>query len=112
MREVFCHQDSARVGLYQSILQEAGIPSFIRNGHTNNTVSPTPNFYPALCVVNDDQYAAALELLQNVEEPEPARLPEWVCPGCQEEVPGNFDACWNCGTPSVGETQADPRISD
>ena len=21
----------------------------------------------------------------------------WPCPECGEEVPGNFDVCWNCG---------------
>ena len=22
--------------------------------------------------------------------------PPWVCPHCDEEVPGEFDICWNC----------------
>lgn len=26
----------------------------------------------------------------------------WICPGCQEEVPANFDVCWNCGTTFEG----------
>lgn len=21
----------------------------------------------------------------------------WVCPGCEEEIEGSFDACWKCG---------------
>jgi hypothetical protein len=23
---------------------------------------------------------------------------EWICPACQELVPGNFDECWHCQT--------------
>jgi hypothetical protein len=22
---------------------------------------------------------------------------EWRCPACEEQVPGNFGVCWNCG---------------
>jgi hypothetical protein len=99
MREVFIHQDSARVGLYKSILDEAGIPNFVRNGISNNSVTdmPSPVFFPALCVMNDEDYDTALELLRTVHKPKPTDAPDWKCPACAEDVPGNFDTCWKCG---------------
>src|SRR5262245_21799016 len=62
MREVFIHQDSAKVGLYKSILDAAEIPNFVRNGLANNSVTdmPSPVFFPALCVLNDEDYDKAL----------------------------------------------------
>lgn len=30
-------------------------------------------------------------------------LPDWRCPACGEEVPGGFDACWNCGADQAGK---------
>lgn len=100
MREVFIHQDSARVGLYKSVLDSAGIPNFVRNALTNNSVTdmPSPIFFPALCVMHDEDYDAAIELLRKVVKPEPADGPDWKCPSCGEEVPATFDTCWKCNT--------------
>ena len=33
--------------------------------------------------------------------PVSAAGPSWTCPGCGEEVEGNFDTCWNCGRERV-----------
>lgn len=114
MREVFIHQDSARVGLYQSILDGAGIPTYVRNGISNNSVTdlPSPVFFPALCVVNDEDYQTALELLRTVHKPEPSDAPDWRCAACGEGVPGNFDTCWKCGVERVkDETAAAPQAA-
>ncbi len=31
---------------------------------------------------------------------EAAERPDWTCPACEEENPGTFDVCWNCGRPA------------
>jgi hypothetical protein len=100
MREVFIHQDSARVGLYKSVLDGAKIPNFVRNGLTNNSFTgiPTPLFFPALCVVNDEDYERAIEVLRKVVKPDPSDAPDWKCSACGETVPGTFDTCWKCST--------------
>lgn len=57
MREVFVNQDHARVGFYKSVLEEAGIPNFVRNETANNiTDMPSLVLFPALCVVHDEDY--------------------------------------------------------
>lgn len=98
MREVFVHQDSARVGLYKSILDANGIPNFVRNAVSNNSVADMPAaiFFPALCVIEDADYERALEILRQVHKPEPNDAPDWKCTGCGEEVPGTFEHCWKC----------------
>jgi hypothetical protein len=104
MREIFVHQDSARVGLYQSILESAGIPTFMRNSISGTfmTELPAPIFFPVLCVANDEDYDRAMEVLGKVEKPEPSDAPDWKCPACGETVPGTFDACWKCQAPRGG----------
>jgi len=111
VKEIFRSSDAGRVGLYQSILEDAGIGTFVRNSSTQQTpvagvitaIFPLPEFWPALCVVDDADYPEALTLLRSVNEPA-AERPDWPCPGCGETVPGNFDTCWSCQRPR-GEEQ-------
>ncbi len=114
MREVFVHQDTARVGHYKSILDANGITSFIRNELSNNSLAEMPAgiFFPALCVVNDDDYERALELLRAVHKPEPNDAPDWKCGGCGEEVPGTFDHCWKCGAAETEKLPAPQQAAD
>jgi hypothetical protein len=99
MREVFVDQDHTRVGFYKSVLDEAGIPNFIRNENSNNSLTelPSPLFFPALCVVRDEDYDEAMQILGEIYYAQPSPAADWRCPKCSEEVPGTFDSCWHCG---------------
>lgn len=102
MREIFVDRDSTKVGYFKSVLDGAGIPNFIRNEHTNLiTEIPSHLFYPTLCVIHDEDYDTAIELLETVHHSPPQSTPDWTCPQCGEQVPGNFDSCWQCGTERV-----------
>lgn len=104
MKEVFRNADSALVGLYQSILTDAGIPSFVQNANTQQSlvaglataIAPLPQFFPTLSVLNDDDYDEAMTILREIKEA-PQTDAEWTCQQCNESVPGNFTSCWNCG---------------
>jgi Putative prokaryotic signal transducing protein len=97
MREVFVNQDHARVGFYKSVLEEAGIPNFVRNEFANNiTEMPSPLFFPALCVVHDEDYDEAMRILGEIYYEKPSQAADWRCPKCSEEVPSTFDSCWQC----------------
>jgi hypothetical protein len=108
MRSVFTDREPARVGYFQSVLENEGILTFIRNQLTNTTMSEMPSglFFPVLCVVNDEDFDRAIALILEVRDGTPDNLPEWTCEKCHEAVPGGFDLCWNCGaerpTPSDG----------
>lgn len=114
MREIFTHQDFTRVGHYKSILDSIGIPSFIRNGISHNSVTdmPSPVLFPTLCVENDSDYDRAVEVLREVYKPRDNHAPDWRCPSCKEIIPGTFDSCWSCGTeagnPSVVANTGEP----
>ena len=91
MREVIGTWDRARLGWYESVLESAGIRCFIRGYHDDYGGAPT------LCVADDADFRPAVEILRQVRALETAVTADWSCPACGEQVPGNFDVCWNCG---------------
>lgn len=98
MKEIFGNREGSVVGHYQSILKQAGIPSFIRNENAAAlTELQGPAFYPVLCV-DDEHYEVAMEILRPIYEAHLTQAPaaDWVCPQCAEAVPGSFEICWNC----------------
>lgn len=105
MKEVFRHSNAGFVNLRQSVLESAGIPTFVRNLNTQQALVgdpltalfPIPEFWPTLCVVDDNDYARAMEVLRDARHPEASSLPEWHCPQCHEAIPGHFEVCWKCG---------------
>jgi hypothetical protein len=98
MKELVRERALVQLSHYRAVLEAAGIPTFIRNENLANVEAPIPVFCPALCVVRDEDYERALELLREATEAaEQASTEEAPCPACGEANPGNFDLCWNCG---------------
>jgi hypothetical protein len=98
MRDVFSHPDHARVGFLKSVLENAGIPAFLKNDASFNTTELTSLIIaPTLSVINDEDFDRARLIVQSAALPPPNFRSDWKCPACGEEVPGNFDACWKCG---------------
>ena len=96
MREVYTSQDTTQVGFYKSILDEAEIPSFIRNQNCSFPGTSGPLFFPALCVLDDDDYDEAIRLLKSSQNPAASSGIEWKCSSCAEMNPSNFELCWQC----------------
>lgn len=104
MRKVFEHPASHEVGHCESILQSHGIRTLIRNLNVSSVVGgPFTSVYPELWIVDDDCYDQALAILRDYRPTtiETAPAADWTCTACRESVPGNFDSCWNCGSPKM-----------
>jgi len=99
MREVFTSQDFTQVGYYKSILDEAGISSFVRNENSGNPAASGAQFLPTLCVIEDTDYDEAIRILKSQQYKEATPVADWTCPSCSEKNPGNFELCWNCNSP-------------
>lgn len=97
MKEVYYNLDSTRVGLYKSLLEEAGIACFVRNEDSSLMVRiPSRVYDRALCVVNDADYDRAKAVVDAYRLPVPTVGSNWTCPHCQSVVPAAFNACWKC----------------
>lgn len=106
MKPILRERDTASLTPSRHLLEEAGIPTFVRNETLPVTEVTIPNFMPTLCVVNDEDLPRALELIRGARQrAAEAATDEVACPSCGEKVPGNFEICWNCG-----ESMAAPAV--
>jgi hypothetical protein len=92
-----------RVSYYKAVLEDNGIPTLIRNEYLTGsglTEIPIPEFFPALCVINDEDYVQAVAIIREhlTARPKNADI-EVACVSCGEMNPGNFTTCWSCGGP-------------
>ena len=101
MKELFREPDVTRVVYFRNVLEAEGIATLIRN---ENLVGaglaeiPIPEFFPALCVLHDEDWARAVQIIrQHVAAPRPGADVEVPCAQCGEPNPGNFEVCWACG---------------
>jgi hypothetical protein len=98
MIEIFRDVSSVRVGHFQSVLEEQGISTFIRNNNLSVVEVPIPVFYPALCIMNEEDHERAIQILREIIQREQSNdvIPEIYCPSCNETNPANFETCWSC----------------
>jgi len=99
MKKVFSDQNIALVGSMRSYLEEHGIVSQMRNEHSSSFMGEIPFFsvYPELWV-NDENVEQATLLIKKMQEVDlQQQSSEWNCQACNEQNPGNFQVCWNCG---------------
>jgi len=99
MKEIYTHYDSTRVGYFKSLIENAGIPVFVRNQHADASMFGLVGamFNPVLCVTNDKDYGAAKEIIDNHEViTDNVSDEEWECENCHSKNPANFASCWNC----------------
>ena len=104
MKEVFSSASPASVALRKTVLENAGILCFVRNETSQQAIArgvmlaffPVPDFWPTLCVMNEEDFPAAMDVLRDVADEGAAAWPEWKCSRCGEMVPGHFTQCWNC----------------
>ncbi|MEO6847891.1 MAG: DUF2007 domain-containing protein [Chthoniobacterales bacterium] len=97
MRAIFTHPDFTRVGYCKSILDSEEILCWIRNQNVESALeAPSILCRPTLCVMNDEDYDRAMEILRPFYKPQETDATDWVCNTCGEKVPANFDFCWKC----------------
>ncbi len=81
-------------------MEEAGIGTHVRN---KALLGVRTEVLPALCVVNDQDHARALQVLKDrVADDRMKSTTEWKCIKCGSDNPGNFEVCWSCGDAGAG----------
>jgi ribosomal protein L40E len=97
MKEILRDRDFMKVGHIQSLLEAAGIATFMRNETVSNTEISIPDFFPAVCVANDADYERAMILIkEHFAESQEQSSAERICENCGAQNPSSFDVCWNC----------------
>ena len=103
MKELYRHKDHSIVVYYKTILESEGIPIMLRNEHVTMaglSEIPIPEFYPNICVMNDEDYPQAWEIMKRTMDNNSIGAEiDVICEECGEINPGNFDMCFSCETP-------------
>jgi hypothetical protein len=97
MKRVFTSPDSAELGLLKNVLQKAGIRCVERNEMMAQTL-PSAAFQAEIWVENEDEYPAALAILEEWRHPTRTTGAPWTCSRCGEKLEDQFSTCWKCGT--------------
>ena len=101
MKDLFREFDFTKVGYYQSMIESHGIETFVRNRDVSGLAgeaSVIPDLWPTLCVVHDEDYDKAMQIIRDSVSDNAERADQEVsCAQCGETNPGNFDLCWSCG---------------
>lgn len=99
MIEIDRNHDFSKVGLYQGILEDAGIETLLRNRNsvTMTTSVPIPSMYPNICGHTAEDATRARKLLAVYAESASSEVAaDWECALCAEGNEGNFTECWSC----------------
>jgi hypothetical protein len=82
----------------KNLLEAAGIPCRVRNEQLCTLAGEVPFTECAaqLVLARESDREAALDVLRHWRSPRPRR-PAWRCPRCNEQLEGQFTACWQCG---------------
>lgn len=101
MKKIYSTDDRVNAGHLQSILEENGIRTLIKNQSLSGAIGELPPIecWPEIWIIDDEDFERANDLIQAFSPPLAKRSPDWKCE-CGEKVEGQFLTCWNCGRAS------------
>ena len=105
MKKVFVDEMITWVVQARQVLEDAGIPCFLKNEFAGNLAGEVPftETWPELWVHRDEDFDEAKSLLaplrasRQAQDQEDQALVNWTCQQCGETNEGNFSLCWSCG---------------
>ncbi|MFG0316730.1 MAG: putative signal transducing protein [Planctomycetota bacterium JB042] len=103
--EVYVARDASDAAMALAMLAAEGIEGRVVGENLQTAAGELGMSYNALprVWVPGEQAGRARELIRAHERErsapaDAAPAAPWVCPGCGESVPGEFDLCWSCQT--------------
>jgi uncharacterized protein YlaI len=96
MRRLITAPNLALATLWSDMLTQAGFDASVQRAYASSIAGEVPpdQTLPEVWVMDDSRVDAARALLAQLRHPPQRR---WCCPGCQEQIDGPFEQCWNCG---------------
>lgn len=100
MKSVYSASNISLISIFQNILEEQGIRSWLKNEFLSAGMGELPPIecWPQLCV-NDDDYAQAKGIIE--EALTGKNMTAWKCDTCGEKLEGQFTECWKCGNSRI-----------
>ena len=103
MIKVFSSPDLMTAHTVKFFLEARGIPATTLGDHRVSACGLLPPIecWVDVAVLNEDQAEEATTALRDYELQSESEE-QWTCPGCGEQLRGQFFTCWNCGTSRDG----------
>lgn len=102
MDKVYCHFDRFMVFQIKQLLDEKGIPCFVKNEFAIGAMgelSPM-DALPEVWISDPEWLPKAQQFIDEFES-QPIDQSSWVCTKCSESNAANFELCWQCGEDNV-----------
>ena len=97
MRRVHTAQNLADAYIVKDALEAQGFAATVRGEHLAAERAGDVEGLPSVWVP-ESQAERAFRLVTEHEGVPDGAAPDWTCPGCDEEIEGQFTECWQCGT--------------
>jgi putative signal transducing protein len=100
MTKVYSAQNALTVGNLRNFLLSEGIESEVRTPFLAAASGDLPmtECWSQLWILNDEDLERATRLINVSLEPSTQTYISWKCPQCAEEIEGQFEICWHCGS--------------
>ncbi len=102
MLRLFRHHDRFEVYRIFNMLDEAGIPCFVKNELIQGAIGDIPpqDSEPEVWLHDQQWEAKAQQLIADFNQEQAAMQSEnqapWLCGKCQEDNEASFNICWKC----------------
>ena len=99
MKKLYSAQMPFMVDQMKLILESHHIDCVLRNAFLGGAAGELPPIecWPELWVLDERQFDRASEILDAFRQGTGQPGESWACPGCGEQVEGEFGSCWRCG---------------
>jgi hypothetical protein len=98
MRKIYSAATLPDAHLVRGLLAQEGIDARVFNENAQSLMGEIPIHlaWPEVWIVDEGDAERARAIIRGIER-SPASARAAFCPHCNEENPGNFQICWNCG---------------
>ena len=99
MKRVYSNESLAQAGHIKNVLEQQGIPCFVRNEQLGGALGEVPflECMPEVWVYDDDLIERAHRIITDLTAEPATGADAWHCSACGETNEGQFAACWHCG---------------
>lgn len=104
VKTVYSAPDPLIVGHLRNLLVNEGIACDVKTpflGAARGDI-PVTECWSQLYVLNDEDVERAMGLINVALQPGSQAYSSWRCSKCGEEIEGQFEECWQCGSARSG----------
>jgi hypothetical protein len=101
MKQVHVAKHAPEAHIVKGVLESSGIAAVVRGEFLTSGWGELPVDVCSVWITDDAQYERAQALLLsflNGDLARELRSQNWRCPGCGEQLEGQFTSCWRCGS--------------